>query len=206
MSNGAPKRLGLEFQLSSRVMQYFQSTFSNYFALLWYRTLTSLSYVSLFSMIHNLWTQTLLSYRYVQLFQTFSFRFDGQNFAAIHLSHFSHQHTHGLANYRGKALTTGCQSDDDCSTKTELLDMNTLQWQNGTDYPFSSSRIYRYSTASTTDAAYIIGGRYTQNVIAEYKDDQWRKLPPLQQGRQQHTSISFGSDTMIFGGSTSDYK
>ena len=103
-------------------------------------------------------------------------------------------------------MTTGCQEYDNCSVATELLDMHTLQWQNGTDYPFSPSRIYRYSTASTPTAAYIIGGRYTQDIIAEYKDDNWRQVGKLQQGRQQHGSISFGSDTMIVGGSTSDYK
>ena len=104
------------------------------------------------------------------------------------------------------ALTTGCQEYDNCSVKTELLDMNTLQWQNATDYPFSPSRIYRYSTASTPDAAYIIGGRYTQDIIAEFKDDKWKQLGRLQQGRQQHGSISFERDTMVVGGTTSDYK
>ena len=84
--------------------------------------------------------------------------------------------------------------------------MNTLQWQNGTDYPFTPSRIYRYSAASTPDAAYIIGGRYTQDIIAEFKDEKWRQLGRLQQGRQQHASISFGKDTMVVGGSTADFK
>ena len=137
----------------------------------------------------------------------YSFRsFDGTNFATINLSHYSHQHTLGLANYRGKALTTGCQEFDNCKIKTELLDMNTLQWQNGTDYPFTPSRIYRYSAASTPDAAYIIGGRYTQDIIAEFKDEKWRQLGKLQQGRQQHASISFDRDTMVVGGSTADFK
>ena len=134
------------------------------------------------------------------------YSFDGETFETIHLSHFSHQHTHGLANYKGKALTTGCQEYDNCSVATEILDMHTLQWQNGTDYPFSPTRIYRYSTASTPDAAYIIGGRYTQDIIAEFKEDKWRQAGTLQQGRQQHGSISFGSDTMVVGGSTADYK
>ena len=64
--------------------------------------------------------------------------------------------------------------------------MHTLQWQNGTDYPFITTKIYRYSTASTPDAAYIIGGRYTQDIIAEFKENKWRQAGTLQQGRQQH--------------------
>ena len=44
--------------------------------------------------------------------------------------------TLGLANYKGKALTTGCNSFYGCSFKTELLDMETLTWSDGRDYPF----------------------------------------------------------------------
>ena len=44
--------------------------------------------------------------------------------------------TLGLANYKGKALTAGCNSFDVCSFKTELLDMETLRWSDGRDYPF----------------------------------------------------------------------
>ena len=60
--------------------------------------------------------------------------------------------------------------------------------------------------ASTDKAAYIIGGyqdsTYSQN-IAEFKDDRWRKLGDLTQGRVWHSSISFGHQTMIVGGQTS---
>lgn len=47
---------------------------------------------------------------------------------------------------------------------------------------FVFSSIYRYSTASTSDAAYIIGGRYTGDVIAEFKNNQWRQLGKLVKG------------------------
>ena len=57
-----------------------------------------------------------------------------------------------------------------------------------------------YSTASTSKAAYIIGGVYTKKVIAEFKNDVWRQLENLANGRSGHASISLGDETMIIGG------
>ena len=55
-------------------------------------------------------------------------RFNGETFdRVLEQSEFSHIWTLGLANYRGKALTTGCNSFGECSLKTELLDMDTLR-------------------------------------------------------------------------------
>ena len=65
---------------------------------------------------------------------------------------------------------------------------------------FNLSRISYYSTASTSDAAYIIGGAYTKRVVAEFKDDQWRQLDNLNKGRQYHGSLSVGDQTIIIGG------
>ena len=62
--------------------------------------------------------------------------FDGEEYDSIVLSKYSHIWTLGLANYRGKALTSGCNSFGDCKFKTELLDMSTLRWSDGPDYPF----------------------------------------------------------------------
>ena len=62
--------------------------------------------------------------------------FNGEEYDSIVLSKYSHIWTLGLANYRGKALTSGCNSFGDCKFKTELLDMNTLRWSDGPDYPF----------------------------------------------------------------------
>ena len=62
--------------------------------------------------------------------------FDGEEYDSIVLSKYSHIWTLGLANYRGKALTSGCNSFGECKFKTELLDMNTLRWSDGPDYPF----------------------------------------------------------------------
>ena len=57
-----------------------------------------------------------------------------------------------------------------------------------------------YSTANSPDAAYIIGGRSTPNLVAEFKDDQWARLDDLNKGRSYHGSITVGTRTMIVGG------
>ena len=50
------------------------------------------------------------------------------------------------------------------------------------------------------DAVYIIGGIYTMNIVAEFKNDQWRRLADLNQGRHAHGSITIEGQTMIMGG------
>ena len=62
------------------------------------------------------------------------------------------------------------------------------------------SRISEYSTAHSQDAAYIIGGWYTQNLVAEFRNDQWAQLDDLNKGRSYHGSITVGAQTMIVGG------
>ena len=57
-----------------------------------------------------------------------------------------------------------------------------------------------YSTTQTLDAVYIIGGWNTKNIVAEFKNDQWRRLADLNQGRDGHGSITIGGQTMIIGG------
>ena len=42
----------------------------------------------------------------------------------------------GLGNYNNKAFTTGCWGGDDCSVKTEILNMTTLTWSDTLDYPY----------------------------------------------------------------------
>ena len=68
------------------------------------------------------------------------------------------------------------------------------------------SLIYSYSTASTDDAAFIIGGWDTDAVdtIVEFRNNQWRNLGSLSKGRYYHGSITIGQDTMIVGGYSSD--
>ena len=60
--------------------------------------------------------------------------------------------------------------------------------------------ISHYSTASTSDAAYIIGGFYTSSIVAEFKDNQWRQLDNLNRPRMFHASLSVGDQTIIVGG------
>ena len=57
-----------------------------------------------------------------------------------------------------------------------------------------------YSTASTIDAAYIIGGLYTENRVVEFKDNQWRQIGNLVKGRSHQGSLSIGDQTIIIGG------
>ena len=64
--------------------------------------------------------------------------FNGTVYHPAKSSHYSHYRTHGLANYKGRALTTGCAERNNCGKKTELMDMNTLKWKDGPDYPFDS--------------------------------------------------------------------
>ena len=65
-------------------------------------------------------------------------------------------------------------------------------------------RIFCYSTASTETAAYFIGGedigeKYI-STIAEFKDDEWRKIGDLAKARSSPSSISIGDETVILGG------
>ena len=62
------------------------------------------------------------------------------------------------------------------------------------------SRIYSYSTASTSEAAYIIGGIYTRNIIAEFKNDSWRRMGTLAKGRYGHETIQLENEVMVIGG------
>ena len=50
------------------------------------------------------------------------------------------------------------------------------------------------------EAVYIIGGKYTQDIVAEFKNDQWHRLANLNQGRWLHGSITIEGQTMIIGG------
>ena len=61
--------------------------------------------------------------------------FDGESYQSAGSSEYSHRYTFGMANYRGKALTTGCKWGS-CAVKTELMDMSTLTWSAGPNYPF----------------------------------------------------------------------
>ena len=65
------------------------------------------------------------------------------------------------------------------------------------------SYIAYYSTASTSEAAYIIGGYPdTLHMIAEFRSNSWRQIGTLAKGRGGHGSISLNGETMVIGGDT----
>ena len=68
------------------------------------------------------------------------------------------------------------------------------------------SRIFAYSTASTSEAAYIIGGMVTGEIIAAFKNDAWSQFGTLAKGRYNHGSISLGNEFMVIGGWSSDSR
>ena len=60
-----------------------------------------------------------------------------------------------------------------------------------------------YTAASTSTAAYIIGGvtdDYNFDSIYQFKDYQWSHYDKLHQGRLAHGSITVNGNTMILGG------
>ena len=66
--------------------------------------------------------------------------------------------------------------------------------------------VFGYSTASTFDAAYIIGGDRTRDVIAEFKNDVWRQLGSFVKLSDSQGSISLNGETMIIGGFSGDRR
>ena len=69
---------------------------------------------------------------------------------------------------------------------------------NSNDFFFSN--IAHYSIASTSEAAYIIGGYYTTDIIAEFKNNSWRQMGTLAKGRNSQGSITLNDETMVIGG------
>ena len=68
------------------------------------------------------------------------------------------------------------------------------------------SQISHYSTASTSEAAYIIGGYDTGDIIAEFKSNSWRQMGTLAKGRHTHGSITLNGKTMVIGGYSIDQR
>ena len=72
-----------------------------------------------------------------------------------------------------------------------------------------------YSTASTEDAVYIIGGWSSIDdkrdgeavrTIAEYKNGRWSRIGQMEKPKSEHGSISFGQKTLIFEGASDDHE
>ena len=64
--------------------------------------------------------------------------------------------------------------------------------------------IFAYSTISTVDAIYIIGGGYRpmSQIIVEFKNGRWHRMRNLNRPRDSHGSISVDGLTMIIGGNS----
>jgi len=63
-----------------------------------------------------------------------------------------------------------------------------------------------YSSVSTSEAAYIIGGSFPGKIIAEFKNGNWRQFGTLSKGRYVHESIKMGDQFMVIGGFSSDFR
>ena len=64
------------------------------------------------------------------------FRFDGKSVENARSTAYEHKYINQLATYLGKPLTTG--SADPNHTKTEIMSLETGEWESGQDYPFHS--------------------------------------------------------------------
>ena len=98
----------------------------------------ALTHLTLLTAIRKLKPSPVRSINYISKSSTWILRFDGEYFQTAGSSKFSHQWTLGMGNYKNKALTTGCHENSSCYVKTELMNMETLQWSNGPDFPFLS--------------------------------------------------------------------
>ena len=78
----------------------------------------------------------ICKFNFLQAKIIITFSFDGTNFETAGSAKCDHYVTYGLANYRGKAITTGSWNSG-CSVRTELYDFETDQWNDAADYPFA---------------------------------------------------------------------
>ena len=75
-------------------------------------------------------------------------------------------------------------------------------WSDGPDYPFGD--VIMYSSISTTESAYIIGGR--GSTVAEFFNNQWFRVGNLKQYRSRHESILIGNQIFIIGNHWAGHK
>ena len=74
-----------------------------------------------------------LSHLKVLLVYFKKFSFDGNTYQTMADSKYEHDHN-PLGIYQGQAFITGCGYSR-CARYTEILDMNTMIWYNGRDFP-----------------------------------------------------------------------
>ena len=78
-------------------------------------------------MAHTLWASCLIKYK---------IRFDGISVEEAKSTTFEHNNILHLATYLGQPLTTGSQYSH--NVKTEIMNLESGQWESGPDYPFHS--------------------------------------------------------------------
>ena len=64
-----------------------------------------------------------------------------------------------------------------------------------------------YSTAQTSDSAYVIGDQETKKIVAQYNTDSlptWKRLADLRRGRYGHGSIVVEDKLLVIGGWAND--
>ena len=63
------------------------------------------------------------------------------------------------------------------------------------------SKIFYYSVASTDESAFLLGGSpSSENIIAQFKDNQWSLYGNLQKQRFAHGTIMQEDQMMVIGG------
>ena len=68
-------------------------------------------------------------------------------------------------------------------------------------YHFS---IYAYSVASTSSAAYVIGGKPAMESISKFENNVWSIVGSLLHKRAVHASILYNGEIFIAGGEAPD--
>ena len=66
----------------------------------------------------------------------FQFRFDGKSVQKAKSTVFKHRSIYQLTTYHGQPLTTGSSEPE--HAKTEIMSIETGEWESGPDYPFYS--------------------------------------------------------------------
>merc|ERR1719259_30006 len=99
-------------------------------------------------------------------------------------------------------MTTGSFHNPRCYRRTEIYNIESNQWNDAPDYPYSKERIMLYSVSSTNQAAFFIGGHDAYSylsVIAKYENDAWSRHGYLKRRRYGHGSITYGTTTIVIG-------
>ena len=126
-----------------------------------------------------------------------------------------------MANIDGSPLVVGGSSPD--TKKVEIYDISTNKWTVVADYPYHNQyvfiyylifvilliSIHSYATVTTSQGAWIIGGRdnsaadaFDVTTVACYNTSGWSRLDDLQGARRGHRAIINGDKIYVVGGTS----